>query len=101
MERRPLPDLAFSPDASAMTGDDAMHDGQTDAGAFELVVAVQPLKHAEQLLHVLHVEAPEDSVAVLMQFELLPLQAILLTGEFVDDGLAHPRQPAPEALRRA
>jgi len=37
--------------------DDPTDVGQADAGALELVGGVQALKHAKQLVHVLHVEA--------------------------------------------
>ena len=40
-----------------MTMDDAADVGQADAGALELLGAVQPLKHAEQFVRVLHVES--------------------------------------------
>ena len=37
--------------------DDAPHVGQADGRPFELVFGMQPLKHAEQFVGVLHVEA--------------------------------------------
>ncbi len=40
-----------------MAADDAADIGQADAGAFELFDVVQALEHAEQLVHVAHVEA--------------------------------------------
>ncbi len=46
----------FGPDAPALPEHDALHGGQPDAGARELVGAVQPLEGAEQLVGVLHVE---------------------------------------------
>src|SRR3970040_390525 len=56
MERRARVHRALAPAAPAVPGDDALHDGQTDAGALELLRAVQPLEHAEQLVVVAHVE---------------------------------------------
>ena len=55
-ERGALVHLAFGPHFPAVPGDDALDDGESDAGAGELVT-MQPLKHAEQLVDVLHVEA--------------------------------------------
>src|ERR1700677_2260324 len=60
----------FSPDAAAVPMYDAMHDGEADAGSFEVLRAMQPLEHAEQLADISHVEAdpvitdPEHPFAV-------------------------------------
>jgi hypothetical protein len=43
----PAVDLAFGPDAAAVTLDNALHQGQPYAGAFKFLIAVQPLKHPE------------------------------------------------------
>ena len=43
----PAVDLAFGPDAAAVTLDDALHQGQPHPGAFKFLIAVQPLKHPE------------------------------------------------------
>jgi hypothetical protein len=40
-----------------MAADDTLDIGQSNAGAFELVGVVQPLKNAKQLIGVLHIEA--------------------------------------------
>src|SRR3970282_1860524 len=56
MESRARVHRALGPDPPAVPGEDARHDGQTHAGALELVRAVQPLEHAEQLVVVAHVE---------------------------------------------
>src|SRR5436309_12758205 len=37
--------------------DDPVDDGQADAGTLEILAAVHPLKHPEELAGVLHVEA--------------------------------------------
>ncbi len=42
-------DLALGPDATAMALDDALDNGQTHAGAFVALAAVQALKRAEQI----------------------------------------------------
>ena len=36
---------------------DALHSGQPDAGAFKLILAVQPLKHAEEFVREARVKA--------------------------------------------
>ena len=56
IERGALVHRAFRPDASAVPVDDPPDGGQADAGAFELLGPMQPLKHAKQLVRVLHVE---------------------------------------------
>jgi len=50
-------DLCFCPDAGAVTLKDAMHTGQADAGAFELLLVVETVEDAEKLVVVLHVKA--------------------------------------------
>src|SRR6266436_6105253 len=42
-------DLRFGPDASTVALHDALCDGQADAGAFELLGAVETLKGSEKL----------------------------------------------------
>src|SRR4030067_3062358 len=49
-------DLAFHPDASTVAMDDALNDGQPDAGAFVLIRAVQPLEDSEEFVDIGHVE---------------------------------------------
>src|SRR5262245_22775134 len=56
VERRALVLFAVDPDLSAVALDDPADDREADARALELVRGVQPLEHAEQLVHVLHVE---------------------------------------------
>jgi hypothetical protein len=50
-------DLRFSPDASTVLSDDALHRGESDTGAFKLLVAVKPLKCSKRLVGVLRVES--------------------------------------------
>ena len=50
-------DLRLGPDAPSVTVHKPPYIRESDAGAFELVRAMEPLKHAEQLVHILHVEA--------------------------------------------
>jgi hypothetical protein len=50
-------DRRLGPHAPTVTLDDALDDGQTHAGALEILQAVQPLEHAEQLIGIFHVEA--------------------------------------------
>src|SRR5437879_12199626 len=42
-------DFAFGPYSASMTFNDTLHDGQADAGAFELLSAVKSLQDAEEL----------------------------------------------------
>src|SRR2546430_14832356 len=57
VERRSPIDGSLGPDPAAVPGDDAPDRRETDAGALEFGRGVQSLEHAEQLVHVLHVEA--------------------------------------------
>src|SRR3984893_598528 len=57
VECRALINRRFGPDSPAVAMDDALHDREADAGAFEILRAMQPLEHAEQLVGVSHIEA--------------------------------------------
>src|SRR5438105_8426440 len=57
IERCTLVRSRFGPDAAAVTLHDALHERQSNAGAFVILGAVEPLKYAEQLVCVAHVEA--------------------------------------------
>src|SRR4051812_16067642 len=48
--------LSFRPHASAVAIDDPLHVGEADAGALEIALVVQPLKHAEEFVGILRVE---------------------------------------------
>src|SRR5205085_10302442 len=50
-------DFSFGPDPAAVSQHDTLDECQADSGAFEIVDAVQPLKYAEQLRAVLHIES--------------------------------------------
>src|SRR5262249_222264 len=50
-------DLAFRPDAPAVAMDDAVDRGEADARALELIISMQTLEHAEQLVRVAGIEA--------------------------------------------
>src|ERR1700687_310651 len=50
-------DRGLDPDTAAVALDDALYDCQADAGAREILRAMQSLKHVEQLVGILHVEA--------------------------------------------
>jgi len=41
--------FGFSPDAAAVALDDALNDGEADAGAFKLLDGVQPLKNTKEI----------------------------------------------------
>src|SRR5213596_3140040 len=57
IERRSLIHVTLTPDPPTVAVHDALHEGQSDAAALELVTPVQALKHSEQLARVAHVEA--------------------------------------------
>src|SRR3990172_1303456 len=52
IERGACIHFTLGPDPPAVPEDHPLHDRQTDAGALELLFAVQPLEHLEQLLAV-------------------------------------------------
>src|SRR2546422_851232 len=56
VERAPAPHRPFGPHAPAVPLYDALHDGETHAGALELLGAVEPLEDLEQLLREPRVE---------------------------------------------
>jgi hypothetical protein len=47
VEGRAGADLSFRPDPAAMPGNDALHDGQADTGAFEFILPMKPLEDIE------------------------------------------------------
>src|ERR1700744_2482575 len=57
MESRALAFAAFGPGAAVVPLDDPAHIGKANAGTVEFFRAMQSLKHAKQLVHVLHVKA--------------------------------------------
>src|SRR5207302_388055 len=59
---RAFVNFGFGPDFAAVFADDALDGGQADAGAFEVLRAMEALKHAEQFVGVAHVE-PDAVVA--------------------------------------
>ena len=70
-----------------MPANDATHGGEADARAFEFLGAVEPLKHAEQFVRVLHVEP--DAI---VPHEENHAPAFCAGGADVNPGgLAHPR----------
>src|SRR5712692_563829 len=56
-EHRPFSRLPFRPYPPAVALDDALHDRQPHAAAFDLAIRMQPLKHSEDFFGVPHVEA--------------------------------------------
>src|SRR6266571_2317219 len=56
VDGRPLAGSADGPHPSAVPGHDALDGGQADADSRELVLAVQALERAEQLVRVGHLE---------------------------------------------
>src|SRR5881394_4631177 len=61
-ERGAAVHFAVRPDAAAVPLDDALRQGQPHAGALEFVRPMEPLKHAEQLVGIAHVE-PDAVIA--------------------------------------
>ena len=57
MEGRPFIHGPLGPNTSAMSGNDALHGREADAGPLEIFGAVQALERAKELLRVAHVEA--------------------------------------------
>ena len=49
--------LRFGTNRAAVAMDDALHGGETDAGAFEIFLAMQPLKGPEELIGIFRIEA--------------------------------------------
>src|SRR6266496_1340612 len=56
VKRRAAVHCAFRPGSSAVAMNDALDARQTNAGPLELLLAVQPLKHAEQFFGILRIE---------------------------------------------
>src|SRR3970040_613053 len=69
--------LPLGPDAPAVPGHDTAHDGKPHADAGELRFRMQALKHAEQLLVIMHVEPG----AVVLD-AVLALCAVRATAQF-------------------
>src|SRR5688572_24277090 len=57
VERRAFVRPAFGPHAPAVARDDALHEGEADAGAREVLLIVQSLEDAEKLGGIARVEA--------------------------------------------
>ena len=70
-----LIDLGFGPDAAAVAVQDALHQGQADAGALVIFHRMQALEDAKQLVGVLHVEADAVIADEIDGFAVLPLAA--------------------------
>ena len=68
MKARAAAGLGLGPDVAAVAAHDALHRRQADAGAGEVVGAVQALEDAEQPVGIAHVEAG----AVVAHVEDLP-----------------------------
>jgi hypothetical protein len=68
---------SLGPDPPAVALDDALHIGEADSGPLELLHPVQPMKHAEQLAHVGHVET--DAVVLDENDALVALPKIAST----------------------
>ncbi len=54
---RAVAGAAFRPDPASVTRDDPPDDRQADAGAREIVRAMQALEDSEQFVDILHIEA--------------------------------------------
>src|SRR6267143_205557 len=87
VDGRPLVGRADGPHAAPVPVHDALNRGQADADAGELVLAVQSLERAEELVHVGHVE---PGAIVLNEVGLLA--RFLADPEFDPGRLALPRE---------
>ena len=47
----------FSPNLSAMPGNDSFHIGKSDARTLKFILAMKPLEDAEKLISISHVES--------------------------------------------
>jgi hypothetical protein len=54
---RALPNSTFSPDLSAMAGNNTLHIGKANTSAFKFRLSMETLEYAEEPIHVLHVES--------------------------------------------
>src|ERR1700704_2674667 len=79
MNGRPLIYCCFGPDTPAVAMNNSLHDRQANAGAFELVCAMQSLEHAEELVLILHVKTCS---VVANEIDLL---AVLLSRADIDN----------------
>src|SRR4051794_7006741 len=73
--------LRLGPDLSAMASHNALNNGQSDPGAFVLGLGMEPLKNAEELPRIAHVEARSvisDKIGVRLPMRL---------GSHLDPGL--------------
>src|SRR5258707_14868901 len=57
IEGCPFAFFGLRPYSAAVTQDDSMHDGESNAGAFEFVLVMEALEHSEELARVSHVKA--------------------------------------------
>src|SRR5205823_11910466 len=88
IQRRAFIGAAIRPHPATVTGDDPMHDRQTDAGARERLLRMEALKHAEELVGIAHVETDAvvahvvDGVRALAQCALFDAGWIAAGAEF-------------------
>ena len=75
IECRASIDRAFGADRSSLTLDDALNRRKADPRAFELLGQMQALKHTEQLVLVLHVEAHAVVLDEYLHVFALPVNA--------------------------
>ena len=57
VKRRSFVGFRFGPDTTAVLSNDALYRGQSYAGAFKLLVGVEPLKHSKELVRMLGVKS--------------------------------------------
>src|SRR5260370_1564727 len=78
-KRRSLVELRFRPDAPTVFANNALHNRQSDACAFEVPRLVQPLKDPEKFAHILHLEARavvvHEDYALVVPAVFVPLQS--------------------------
>src|SRR2546423_14209687 len=72
---RPFIHGPLGPDASAVSGNDALHGREADAGAFELPGCMQALERAKQFVGIRHVESRAVITDKIKALAVLPVPA--------------------------
>src|SRR5260370_16798811 len=82
--------IRFGPDASAVLSDDAPHRGESQTGAFKLLVAVKPLKCSKKLVGVFGIEScavvPNEKHELSLDCRLVNLNDRSLTATRIING---------------
>src|SRR5579863_7837923 len=91
VKRSSFVDFRFGPDPPTVLSDDALHRGETHAGAFKLCVAVKPLKCSEKLVGVFRVESgpvvPDENHQLALDCRLIDFNDCVFTTARIFDGI--------------